>query len=155
MGNANIKQQSSNILGDGKFGGQVTADGVVGSTGTFNQISVKTADVSGAGTFGTIAGQSANIAGAGTFGTIAGQSANIAGAGVFGNITGNTLDISGTGSFGTISSDNSNFGNISGTSLALQRGNITWGFNITDKDDLCITQNGTNLTCISQQGILY
>jgi len=135
MGNSNIKQQSSNIIGDGKFGGQVIAQGgVLASTGAFDRISVKTADVSGA---------------------ITGQSANIVGSGVFGDITGKTANISGTGTFGSISSTNSQFGNISGTSLALQRGDIVWGFNITDKDDLCITQNGNNLTCISTQGILY
>jgi len=150
MGNSNIKQQSSNVIGDGNFGGQVVAKGA---------------------TFGTIDSQSVNIAGTGTFGTIGGQSANIAGSGVFGNIIGQTSNISGTGTFGSISSDSGKFGtitgqssnisgtgtfgSISGTSLALQKGNITWGFNITDKNDLCITQNGNNLTCISQQGVLY
>lgn len=135
MGNSNIKQTSSNVIGDGKFGGQVIAQGgVVAPSGAFDSVSAKTAEISG---------------------DITGQSANITGSGTFGDITGKTATISGAGTFGSISSDNSKFGNIVGTSLALQKGDITWGFNITDKDDLCITQNGNNLTCISTQGVLY
>ena len=82
MGNSNIKQQSSNVLGDGNFGGQLTAQGVVsGPTGAFDHIAVQSANVSGSGTFGTIAGQTVNIAGAGAFGDITGQTANIIGVG--------------------------------------------------------------------------
>ncbi len=98
MGNSNIKQQSSNIVGDGNFGGKVSAKGgVVAPTGTFDQITAQTATVSGTGAFG----------------------------------------------------------NILGASLALKRNETTWGITVTDKDHLCITQNGNNLTCISQEGVLY
>ena len=105
--------------------------------------------------FSDIKGQSLNIIGSGKFGDITGQTANIIGVGNFGSVS------SETGKFDSITGKNVNisgvgtFGSISGTSLALQKGNITWGFNITDKNDLCITQNGNNLTCISQQGVLY
>jgi len=140
MGNSNIKQESSNVLGDGNFGGQVTAKGgIVGSTGTFDHISSQTANVAGSVALGDITGQTANIKGLGNFGSISSET------GKFNTITTKNLDISGTGTFGS----------ISGTSLALQKGDIIWGFNITEKNDLCITQNGNNLTCISQQGVLY
>jgi hypothetical protein len=136
MGNSNIKQESSNVLGNGNFGGQVVAKGgVVSSTGAFDHISVQTAKISGSGAFGEISGQTANISGDSNFGNIT----------TSGSVTGKSINISGTGTFGS----------ISGTSLALQKGDIIWGFNITDKNDLCITQNGTNLTCISQKGVLY
>ena len=83
-------------------------------------------------------------------GDISAKTADVSGKGKFGSI-----DVAGDTKFASISSQEGKFGNISGTSLALQKGNTVWGFNITDQEHLCITQNGANLTCINKEGVLY